>query len=366
MQDAEDLRYEIFDRLIDRNVRFALYQLPQTTSVHLILQTSGEPHVFDNISGLNEQKGFVISPFSVSQAHPVIVIQGDKILEGEDAIFNFLETYPFEKTYSAASSKRMDEGLANFEKYSSIFEAFHSNVADDNLQKLVLSRTADVERKSSTGLAFKRACQKYKDNFVYLCYTPESGAWLGSSPEIILSGNKGNWKTDALAGTQKVNNVSDEITWDEKNIYEQGIVMKYMQNQLNKIGVTSVNDTPITIYSGDLAHLKSEFRFQLPDNNRVGDVLNILHPTPAVCGFPKDKAFKFILENEKYDRAYYTGFIGVLDADNQTNLYVNLRCMQILPHSLRLYAGGGIMPDSEAQLEWQETDYKLQTILSIL
>lgn len=366
MQPTEDLRYEIFDRLIDENVRFALYQLPQSTSVHLVLQVSSQAHIFENISGLNEQRGFVISPFSPSQLHPVIVIQGDKIIEGENVIFDFLSVYSFTKDNSKSEPKILDEGLANFEKYNSIFEAFHSNVANDNLQKLVLSRTSDVERKSSVGLAFKRACQKYKDNFVYLCHTPESGTWLGSSPEIILSGNKGNWKTDALAGTQKVNSVADEIVWDEKNIYEQGIVMKYMQNQLTKIGVTSVNDTPITIFSGDLAHLKSEFRFQLPDNNKVGDVLNILHPTPAVCGFPKDKAFNFILENEKYDRAYYTGFIGVLDPENQTNLYVNLRCMQIHQNSLRLYAGGGIMPDSQALSEWQETDYKLQTILSIL
>lgn len=366
MLQSEELRYEIFDNLIGQNTRFAIYRLPQSDLVQFIMQNSDEPHTYQNLSDLNQQKGFVIAPFHITDKYPVVKILADHMLEGEDAIFDFLSGINFNESAVNGSSINEMKGLDTYEQYSEVFNNFHSNVVSENLQKIVLSRTFDTPRKTSVGIAFKQACEKYKDNFVYLCHTPESGTWLGASPEIILSGIQNNWKTDALAGTQKVSDRTKEITWDEKNIYEQGIVMNYMKSQLQKIGVASVSDTPRTIYSGDLAHLKSEFRFQLSENDRVGDVLKILHPTPAVCGFPKDKAFDFILANEQYNRSYYSGFVGLLDPNKETNLYVNLRCMQIFSHSLRLYAGGGIMPESQAQLEWQETEYKLQTILSIL
>lgn len=366
MLQSEDLRYEIFDKLIGQNIRFAIYRLPQANCVQLVLQNSDMARTYHNLSDLNDQKGFVIAPFHVSQKHPIVQIVADEMLEGEDEIFDFLSAKIFSKRDRDISPINWGEGLDTYNRYDQVFNKFHSNVVDGNLQKLVLSRTFDTSKKTSIGQAFKRAYIKYADNFVYLCHTPESGTWLGASPEIILSGNQNNWKTDALAGTQKVIDRAKKILWDEKNIYEQGIVIRYMENQLQKIGVSCVSDTPRTIYSGDLAHLKSEFRFQLSPHNKVGNVLEILHPTPAVCGFPKDKAFDFILANEQYDRSYYSGFVGLLDPIAKTDLYVNLRCMQVSGDSLRLYAGGGIMPESESQMEWQETEYKLQTILSIL
>lgn len=369
MQPTDDLRYKIFDSLIAQNVRFAVYQLPQNETLFFVLQESNRAFCYKHLSELNEKSGFVISPFQVSDKHPIVLVQFEKVLEGENSIFEYLrENFSIDNnTEVCGELTSTDEGeLDIFPKYEAVFDKFHATVESNTLQKLVLSRTLNVDNTSSIGLAFKRACQKYTDNFVYLCNTPESGAWMGASPEIILSGNTTHWKTVALAGTQKVATEAIEILWDEKNIYEQGIVMRYMETQLEKIGVTSVNDTPQTIFSGDLAHLKSEFVFQLKDNSKVGNVLDSLHPTPAVCGYPKDESVNFILHNEEYDRAYYSGFMGMLNPSGTTDLYVNLRCAKITVNSLRLYAGGGIMPESRAKSEWQETEYKLQTILSIL
>jgi isochorismate synthase len=94
--------------------------------------------------------------------------------------------------------------------------------------------------------------------------------------------------------------------------------------------------------------------------------LEALHPTPAVCGLPKQEAREFILAHEGYDRRYYTGFVGMLDLASATDLYVNLRCMQChADGQVTLYAGGGILPSSQCGKEWEESRQKMKTMKEI-
>jgi isochorismate synthase len=104
----------------------------------------------------------------------------------------------------------------------------------------------------------------------------------------------------------------------------------------------------------------------------------MLHPTPAVCGLPKQDTYRFILDNEHTPRLYYSGFMGPLTLNPSpftlhhepftmnpspfTSLYVSLRCMQMTANSYRMYAGGGLLKDSIEELEWQETEAKLETM----
>jgi isochorismate synthase len=81
---------------------------------------------------------------------------------------------------------------------------------------------------------------------------------------------------------------------------------------------------------------------------------------------PKDKAYDFILSHEGYNRRYYSGFIGQLIPEGKSDLYVNLRCMNILSDTLVLYAGSGILTSSEVESEWQETEAKMQTMKRLL
>ena len=91
-----------------------------------------------------------------------------------------------------------------------------------------------------------------------------------------------------------------------------------------------------------------------------------MHPTPAVCGFPKDESKAFILENENYDRTFYTGFLGELNVHNQTDLFVNLRCMEIVDKQVNLFIGCGITKDSIPEKEWEESINKSMTMNKIL
>ena len=91
-----------------------------------------------------------------------------------------------------------------------------------------------------------------------------------------------------------------------------------------------------------------------------------MHPTPAVCGIPKQESLHFIGKNEGYDRGFYSGVVGMLNPDGKTDLYVNLRCANITGHKIVLYAGGGILASSDMESEWQETEEKMKTIGNVI
>ena len=214
----------------------------------------------------------------------------------------------------------------------------------------------------SIGEAFRRAVERYIYSYVYLCHTPATGTWMGSTPEILLAGRHGAWQTVALAGTQRLDHGRVPTEWDAKNRREQQLVADYIHAQLRTLGIGARTVGPYPARAGELSHLKTEFHFSLPDERRIGEVLDLLHPTPAVCGLPKEKAYDFILRHEGYDRAYYSGFVGLLDPEGETSLYVNLRCVHIQPSKFTFYAGGGLLASSSLDEEWRETGDKMGTM----
>lgn len=340
------------DELIRKGQSFAMYRIPGETEPRFLAQTSGSVRLLYNIEELDEQSGFVIAPFCVSPEHPIVLICPDKPDVG-------VPPSPCCTPGRECSSTPM--------QYARCFDVFIRALRAGTFDKLVLSRceTIGKERGFSPVAAFYRACRRYVHSYVYLCYTPQTGMWMGSTPEIILSGERGEWNTVALAGTQPLQEGRLPQQWDAKNREEQEYVAAYIRKQLLSLGIHSREKGPYPAYAGALSHLKTDFRFSLSDSKGLGSLLKLLHPTPAVCGLPKEEAYRFILENEGHDRRYYSGFIGWLDPDGRTDLYVNLRCMNINEETLTLYAGGGLLASSELEDEFQETEKKMQTMLSV-
>jgi isochorismate synthase len=123
---------------------------------------------------------------------------------------------------------------------------------------------------------------------------------------------------------------------------------------------------PFTVQAGNLVHLRTDISGKLKSNDSLENLINSLHPTPAVCGLPKTVALAFILQNERYDRSYYTGYLGELNINNTTNLFVNLRCMQLKNSLVSIYVGGGITADSIPENEWEETVSKTEVMKKVL
>ena len=203
---------------------------------------------------------------------------------------------------------------------------------------------------------------RYPSAFCYLFYHPKVGTWLAATPETLFQSNGNNFQTMALAGTQPFK--EGEVHWLSKEKEEQQIVTDTIVQQLQGYAEKFEVSAPQTVQAGKVMHLCTMIKGKIKEN-KAFEIIQRLHPTPAVCGYPTDKAHKFIIENELYNRQYYTGYCGWVSNNNQA-LYVNLRCMQITANETFLYVGGGITKDSIPEKEYEETQNKAQTMITIL
>ena len=354
---------------------FAYYRLPYAGTYTRLTQHNGEPIRLRSYAELNGREGFVFAPFSISDNCPLLLLQPDEVEELEVS-----GEKPMARKEMPETASRMP-----YPNYHIDFSNFHAHLCTGEFRKLVLARRDEVScpvQPDVVGL-FLRACQMYPRLFIALVSTPVTGTWLMATPEILLEGNGVEWKTIALAGTMQLredqlafdnplhtaNEEQEEkahIAWNSKNIQEQRYVATYIIETLEQFASSIDEQGPYTARAGHLVHLRSDFSFKLPDTNNLGSLLLALHPTPAVCGLPKREAWQFILRNEYAPRRYYSGFVGPLHPNGDTHLYVSLRCMEIRDDGCQLYAGGGLLRDSVEQLEWEETEAKMQTMRRLL
>ncbi len=342
---------------------FALYRLPDETVCTLIAQR-GKPTKLPSAEELNGRSGFVLAPFAVSDDCPLLLLQPERLstipiesLE-EGADFNFP---------SEASCPTPNTQHPTREDYARDFSIFHTQLQEGHFQKLVLARSKYVAGKKQSPLAlFQQACQLYPHAFVAWISTPQSGDWLMATPEVLLRGKGSEWHTMALAGTMEATEGQQNPSWSIKNIQEQRYVATYIMKQLSPFSHQIQEVGPTTVQAANVVHLRSDFHFTLADHTRIGTLLQALHPTPAVCGLPKDEAWEFVVNNETSRRCYYSGFSGPFQLQDSTQLFVSLRCMQMGSDGFRLYAGGGLLTDSEEEMEWNETEAKMQAMIQLV
>ena len=334
---------------------FAIYRLPHATRCTLVEQTAGEPETFLSCTGLDGRRGFVVAPFCAEPCRPIVLINPDKVTE-----------MPVE--IGSLTDADMLPAVVRRQEYSADFERFHSQLVQGRFRKIVLARCATEQTSAHIPPIelFQRACKLYPRLYIALVNTPQSGMWLIASPEILLENAGGHWLTIALAGTMQLdenelNGEGEQIHWSTKNIQEQRYVASYVGECLKQFNIDYTENGPRTVRVANLVHLRSDFAFDM-DPSAMGGLLDRLHPTPAVCGLPKAETFDFILNNEHTPRLYYSGFTGPLGIGGETHLYVSLRCMKIVDNQYNLYAGGGLLTESNEATEWQETEAKLETM----
>jgi isochorismate synthase len=240
-------------------------------------------------------------------------------------------------------------------------------IENQEFKKVVLSRKEVIElEKFDLVATFEKLVQLYPNTFVYCFYHPKVGTWLGATPEQLVKANVNVFETVALAGTQK-DYGSEEIVWEKKEREEQQYVTDYIVDQLQEVALEVSVTEPYSLKAGSVWHLKTDIWGVLNAGFSLKQVVHLLHPTPAVCGLPKEVSKAFILENENYDRTFYTGFLGELNTSFavdsvSSDLFVNLRCMQICDSQAHLYMGCGITKDSIPENEWMESVNKSMTM----
>ncbi len=242
------------------------------------------------------------------------------------------------------------------------------------IAKVVVSRTAPVAIPAGFDpvTLFMVLCRRHPNAFASLVTLPGVGAWIGASPELLLQTRGGTLSTVALAGTRPLPTGTplESIRWGAKEKAEQEMVSAYIRSVFAGAGATDVIESgPATVAAGGMAHLQTRFSLETANslNPILADsVLARLHPTSAVCGMPRNEALRFIHAREGYDRGFYSGYLGPVNLNGESTLYVNLRCMQVRTHCAALYVGAGITAESDPATEWQETVLKTRTILDAL
>lgn len=257
--------------------------------------------------------------------------------------------------------------------YQNLVEKTVQTIQNDTIKKIVVARKKTFSTNHTIDLVdiFFKLTTDFPEAFVALVYHPKFGCWIGASPELLIGVSNNIFKTVALAGTKrmKTNEGSAQINWSQKEIEEQALVARYIINCFKTIRLREYEDNgPRTVMAGHLAHLKTSFEVDMKTtgyNNLANQMLELLHPTSAVCGMPKAEALEFISLYENLDRSLYTGYWGPV-MSKSISLFVNIRCAQVFQNAFTLYAGAGITKDSIPSKEFLETEAKMETLLKYL
>lgn len=427
----------------------ALWRLPKGSGKTLIFDLSGT----DRRGRLDLEEtpsGFALGPFLNSDGQQTRLLRADvclrfdaqnrfldeqtspsadrrRVLEWEDFLENDEGMAQSADPPTAEDAKTAPPGISVEANFKTAVQQALEAIQAGQFQKVVLSRTKTVALPAGFSViaAFNRLCEAYPNAFVSAVSLPDEGAiWLGASPETLVSVDAaGMFRTVSLAGTQPAYDADGNLIvpvdarWSHKEIEEQALVSRYIIECFKRIRLREyVENGPKTVQAGNLHHLRTDFTVDteavaFPQLGTV--MLELLHPTSAVCGTPKAPALDFIHRHEGYDREWYSGFLGPVNVGGESHLFVNLRTMKIevAPTSDRsssadaqsadaqsagpkggddvaatfrplvgvrpevgatgatiaiLYAGAGITEDSVPEREWRETELKCQTLLKVI
>lgn len=349
---------------------FVAYRKPGESLLNGLLQKNTTLYSIDDF----EEKGFVFAPFDSN--FPTILLKPDEILECD------LKNYQYS---SFGKGLQVDINTKENQSYLRTIKKAIAEIENGTFKKIVLSRVVEVNSSDNPFKIFERILAIYDAAFCYIWYHPKIGLWMGATPETLIKIVNNSLDTNSLAGT-KVYQGSMNPAWGKKEIHEQQIVTDYILEALSNEVLDIKTSDVETVKAGNLLHLKTHISGKC-SNKSLSKILERLHPTPAVCGVPKETSKEFIRNNEDYNREYYTGFLGELNMRSvlprtsqrknvennvyqsiktSTELYVNLRCMQLKNNRAFIYVGGGITKDSIPDKEWEETVNKSKTILKVL
>ena len=219
--------------------------------------------------------------------------------------------------------------------------------------KIIVSRIDEASMQSfNLTKSLQNLRNKFPQSFIYFLISKQYGIWLGATPETLVEKEGELLSTMALAGTKWGGELFTQKEFDEQMLVSRDI-MDCLSKEVVEIGdVHEMN-------FGELRHLRTNFRWQSEDS--ILRFAELLHPTSAICGFPRAEALEFILSNEEHERGLYSGYLGFVDS-NHSQLFVNLRCMRLFDNQIRVHVGGGINAKSDPISEWEETVRKSNSV----
>ena len=341
----------------EQQLPFVLFCKPDSDKIVGVFQKNDHLYFLENF----EEKGFVFAPFDAEEVPFIPLEHSDVYVDSVNS-----SDYFFKKKSSTINS-----AISN-DFFEDLVAKAVKAIKENKFSKVVLSRKEEIAIPDfDIEITMNKMISLYSNAFKYCFFHPKIGTWLGASPEQFLKTNGNTLKTVALAGTHLATS-SETIIWYDKEKIEQQLVTDFIVGSLEDLAKEITISSPYSVKAGNLWHIKTDVLAQLKSKKSIKKIILALHPTSAVCGLPKKEAKEFILQNEGYNREYYSGFLGELNIDFvtfrtlQTDLFVNLRCMKIIKNKATLFVGCGITKDSNPVDEYMETVNKSMTMKKII
>lgn len=341
----------------EQQLPFALFCKPDSDRIVGVFQKNDHLYFLENF----EEKGFVFAPFDAEEIPFIPLEHADVYVENVNS-----SDYFFDK-----KTPNKNSAISN-DYFEELVSKAVNAINEKHFSKVVISRKEEISNPNfDIETTMNKMICLYSGAFKYCFFHPKIGIWLGATPEQFLKTNGNALKTVALAGTQLATS-SNNIVWQEKEKKEQQLVTDFIVASLEDLAKEVTISSPYSFKAGNLWHIKTDILARLKSKKSLRKIITALHPTSAVCGLPKQAAKEFILENEGYNREYYSGFLGELNIDFetfrtlQTDLFVNLRCMKIIKNKAQLFVGCGITKDSNPVDEYIETVNKSMTMKKII
>ena len=330
---------------LKKGVAFYACRLPEDIELHFGAQISP---VFC------AAEGFRIAPFVENEKSSTHLIYAQYDAETLQRISETLPDGHLRKIPRQSTSR---------EEYSKAFGRAMRLLTEGSLKKVVLSRTI-LQNTSDTdwGKVFGLLAKQYPSAFVFAYYTPETGAWMGASPEILGTLHDAEFRTMSLAGTRAA---GTQKAWGKKELEEQQYVTNYIETLFKQKSIPYVLSSQYTRKAGTVEHICNDFIAHFHSPEAAMPFIDCLYPTPALAGMPKDAAIRTISEIETHSRGCYGGYAGLFYPGG-FDYFVNLRSLQFDGEYSRLFVGGGLTVDSVEDSEWRETAAKAQTLLKFL
>jgi salicylate biosynthesis isochorismate synthase/menaquinone-specific isochorismate synthase len=266
-------------------------------------------------------------------------------------------------------------GAAPPEHYESAVGRAVERIRSGEIEKVVLAREVRVHLPAAIDPAplVDALRAAFPACYCYLVGTPEL-SFIGASPELLVRRDGARAQTVALAGTARRSAdpsvddlLGEQLLQGAKEREEQAIVARRIERNLRPVSVwVAAADEPVLVKVQNVQHLATPIRAQLADPVPCVELAGRLHPTPAVGGEPRDDAYRLIPALEGLDRGWYAGTVGWTDLSEDGEFCVAIRCALLRGSVAHLYAGNGIVRDSDPADELAETEVKLQALLPLL
>tara|TARA_Y100000589_G_C27194459_1_gene646144 strand:+ start:2847 stop:4250 length:1404 start_codon:yes stop_codon:yes gene_type:complete len=239
-----------------------------------------------------------------------------------------------------------------------------SLIKNEKIEKIVLASKLKIKYSGDLDIIniLKRLKINQPSSCRYLWKRGENDITFGSSPEKLFSLRDNTISLEAIAGTTKNDKRMNHLLKSKKNLREHNLVIKYLIDILELYKVNNLRKSRIKIIPfGNIAHLSTSITGNI-ECNCPFELLDVLHPSPAVCGYPKKEALRWISTLESFDRDNYAAPIGWVDSEGDADFRVALRGARLMNNEIELSAGSGLVKGSICEEEIDEIKLKFESL----